>query len=31
MARRIRVYELARELGLDTKALITKLNEWGCR
>ena len=29
MARRIRVYELARELGLDTKALITKLNEMG--
>ena len=29
MARRIRVYELARQLGLDTKVLIAKLNEMG--
>lgn len=29
MTRRIRVYELARELGLDTKVLISRLNEMG--
>jgi len=29
MARRIRVYELARELGVDSKVLIANLNEMG--
>jgi len=29
MARRIRVYELARELGVDSKAIISRLNEMG--
>ena len=29
MARRIRVYELARELGIDTKLLMAQLNQMG--